>query len=77
MSTTRRIESRNDRRDGTSHWHVIDTGGSDYVLVQVYDRKGALVHLPGSGPALRQVPPEVYIPCLYESYYPLKVVMVK
>ena len=73
-----RIQDRNDWRDGQrGHWHGIDTRSDTPVIVQVYDGSGALVPLPGAGPAIRQEAPNVYIPCLYESYYPLTVVMVK
>lgn len=70
------IHNRGDKRDGNSHWHAIGTLSPTFVVVQVYDAKGVMVQLPGAGPAIRQDDSVVYIPCLYESYYPLTVVTV-
>lgn len=62
----------------TGKWfHRVGHVFQGYVLVQVYDRRGAGIPLPGAGGSIRQYPDGGYIevPTLSESYYPLTVVM--
>lgn len=68
------IVNRETARDGRTHRHEINTGTDRHVLVQVYGADGALIPFPGAGPAIRQLPPRVLVPCLHETYYPLTVV---
>lgn len=68
------IGTRDDMRDGNKHRHVIETGTLEHVIVQVYGVDCGLIPFPGAGPAIKQLPPHIYIPCLHESYYPLTVV---
>lgn len=76
MTRITHIAHRDDKRDGHAHRHKFDTGSDGYVIVQVWSVTGALVPLPGAGPSILQLPPDVMVPCLHESYYPLTVVVI-